>query len=196
MSEVAIAGVSYAEYLAIEDASELKHEYLDGVVRAMAGGTIEHGRLGAEIIHRLQLEFGERRCQVFSSDTKIHIAASRRTTYADAVVVCGDVQRSELDSEAIANPIVIVEVLSPTTEAYDRGEKFRHYRRLSGVREYVLVSQAPPLVEVWRRDGDAWRVAELGPTETVRLASIDVSLPIDALYAGAVPPPTRAAEEA
>jgi Uma2 family endonuclease len=86
-------------------------------------------------------------------------------------------------SSTIANPVVLVEIMSESTEAYDRSEKFRHYRRIASLREYVLVSQREPIVEVWRREGDAWRVDESGPGESVRLASIDAEIAMNALYA-------------
>lgn len=187
VTDAAHAVVSYAEYLARERVSEVKHEYLDGVVRAMAGGTIEHNRLATRFARLVGNALGDRPCEAFTSDAKIRIEASNRAAYPDVSIVCGKLERSPLDPEAIANPVVIVEVLSDTTEAYDRGEKFRHYRRISSLHEYVLVSQGEPFVEVWRRDGDAWRVDESGPGEHVHLASIDASIAIDALYANPLP---------
>ncbi len=182
MSEPAEARVTYADYLRLEETSQTKHEYLDGRVRAMAGGTIEHGRLAPRFDHFLRVAPTGRPCEAFSSDTKIRIEASNRTTYADLFVVCGKLERSAQDAEAVVNPVVIVEVLSPSTEAYDRGEKFRHYRRLQSLREYVLVSQDQTLIEVWRRQGDAWRVEEYGEGGAVRLESLDVAIAVDALY--------------
>lgn len=182
MSEAAHARLSYDDYLALERGSDVKHEYLDGFAHAMAGGTIEHARLTSRFDRLLGGALDGRPCSTFSADAKIRIEASNRTTYADVTVVCGKLERSSIDPEAIANPVVIVEVLSPSTEAYDRGEKFRHYRRLPSLREYVLVSQDQPLVEVWRREGDAWRPIDHGPGDAVRLDSIDVAVPVDALY--------------
>lgn len=183
MTEPALAMTSYADYLAMERESGLKHEYLDGVVRAMAGGTIEHSRLASRFDHLLRMALAGRPCEAFSSDAKIRIDASNRSTYPDLSVVCGRLERSEQDPEAITNPIVLVEVLSESTEAYDRGEKFRHYRRLTSLREYVLVSQHEPLVEVFARDGDAWRVYDYGPGDTIQLPSVGASIAVDALYA-------------
>ena len=182
MNEPAGALTTYAEYLALESASEVKHEFIEGRVRAMAGGTIEHSRLTSRFIHLLSAGLGDRRCEVFSSDAKIRIDASDRTTYADLFVVCESLERSEVDPEGVVNPVVIVEVLSDSTEAYDRGEKFRHYRRLKHLREYVLVSQKDKLVEIWRREGDLWRVTEHGEGEQIHLASLDARVSVDALY--------------
>lgn len=183
MTEPALAMISYADYLAIERESDLKHEYLDGVVRAMAGGPIEHSRLATNFASELRLALAGRPCAAFSSDGKIRLDASNRATYPDVSVVSGRLERSEQDPDAITNPIVLVEVLSESTEAYDRGEKFRHYRRLTSLREYVLVSQHEPLVEVFARDGDAWRVFEYGPGDTIQLPSVGASITVDALYA-------------
>jgi Uma2 family endonuclease len=182
MSEAAPARLTYAEYVALERAGETKHEYLDGQVRAMAGGTIEHGRLTSRFNYLVRVALAGRPCEAFSPDTKIRIEASNRTTYADVFVVCGALERSTTDPEAVVNPVVIVEGLSASTEAYDRGEKFRHYRRLASLREYVLVAQDQPLVEVWRRDGDAWRVEEYGPKDAARLKSLEAAISVAALY--------------
>jgi Uma2 family endonuclease len=187
MVQAAEARVSYAEYLAIEQRTDTKHEYLDGIVRAMAGGSIEHGRLPMRLRGLLEPALSGRPCEAFSSDAKIRIEASNRTYYPDLSVVCGRLERSTLDPEAITNPTVIVEVLSDTSEAYDRGEKFRHYRRLESLREYVLVSQKEPLVEVWRRVGNAWHPDEYGPGQHVRLESLEASISVDELYANPLP---------
>ena len=193
MGEPARAKVTYDEYLAMERASDVKLEYLDGEVRpvgggpvAMAGGTLEHARLTMNAGVLLGLALRGRPCAAFSSDARIHIEASGRATYADVTVVCGKLERSASDPEALVNPRVVVEVLSDSTEAYDRGEKFRHYRKLASLEEYVLVSQHEPLVEVWRREGEAWRPTEYGPGETVKLASIEAEVSVDELYARAV----------
>jgi Uma2 family endonuclease len=193
MGDAAQAKVTYDEYLALERASEVRLEYLEGEVRpvgggalAMAGGTLEHARLTMNAGGTLRAALLGRPCTVYSSDAKIRIEASGRATYADVSVVCGKLERSPVDAEALVNPRVIVEVLSDSTEAYDRGEKFRHYRKLASLQEYVLVAQGAPLVEVWRRAGDAWQVEESGPGERVRLASLGVELAVDELYARAV----------
>lgn len=183
MAEPLRAKTSYAEYLAAEETSAEKHEFLDGEVRAMAGGTISHGALAARLAYLLGAALDGKPCSVFSSDVRVRIEASNRTVYPDLTVVCGRLERSAVDAEAIANPVLIVEVLSDSTEAYDRGEKWRHYRRLPSLHEYVLVSQREPLIEVFRRAGAAWTPLEAGPGESIELASLGVSLGVDALYA-------------
>lgn len=174
--------MSYAEYLAFEKDAETKHEYVNGMVYAMAGGSVEHGRLTMRIGAALLRGLEGRPCEVLSSDVRVRIEASGRSTYPDATVVCSEIQRASDDTEAIVNPTVLVEVLSPSTETSDRGEKWAHYQLLPSLQEYVLVSQDERRIEVYRRTGaDEWayRVVTAG---TLELASLDVHLDVDALY--------------
>lgn len=175
-------GISYAEYLAAEKASDVKHEFLRGEIFAMAGGTPEHGRLAANVIYELRKAFGTKPCVVFTSDVRLRIAATDRSTYPDVSVVCGGIERAADDADAIINPVVIVEVLSDSTEADDRGEKFAHYRHVASLKEYVLVSQRAPRIEVYRREDRGWVLSEGGPGSAVRLAALDVDLVVDDVY--------------
>lgn len=174
--------MTHEQYLELERTSEDKHEYVDGVVHLMAGGTPEHGRLTAAFSGLLFAALGGRPCVVLSSDVRIRIQATDRSTYPDLSVVCGPLVPDADDPDAVINPVLIVEVLSPTTEAADRGEKFAHYRRLDSLQEYVLVAQDRPRVEVFRREGDIWALREHGPGSEIALASVDASIPVDALY--------------
>lgn len=181
--------MTYAEYLAAERVSAEKHEYLRGEVFAMAGGTIEHGRLAAAVAGELGVALRGRRCVPFSSDVRIRVLATDRSTYPDVSVVCGSLERAPDDSEAITNPTVLVEVLSDSTEADDRGEKFAHYRRIPSLREYVLVSQRAQRIEVFHRAaGGSWTLSEAGPGEALRLESVDVVLSVDSVYADPLAP--------
>ncbi|MBK6514267.1 MAG: Uma2 family endonuclease [Polyangiaceae bacterium] len=178
---------SYEEYLERERVTGLKHEFLEGHVFAMAGGTPEHARLIAEVSFALRSLIDPRRCRVFSSELKVRVRATGLVTYPDVAVVCGDVERDEADPNAVLNPTILVEVLSPSTEAYDRGEKWAHYRRIEGLAAYVLVSVVPARLEVYERqaNGDfVHRVAERG--ETLALACAGGALEVDALYAAAL----------
>lgn len=186
MADPALARHSYAEYVALERQTGKRYEFLDGSVRAMAGGSIEHSRLAARLARLIGAALANRPCEVFTADGKIRIEASNRAVYPDLSIVCGRLERSPVDPESMLNPSVIVEVLSDSSEAYDRGEKFRHYRQLASFREYVLVSQREPLVEVWRRDGDAWRVTDYGPGGQVQLESVEATFGVDELYADPV----------
>jgi Uma2 family endonuclease len=175
--------MTYAEYLDLERASEVKHEYLRGEVFAMAGGTPEHSRLAANVIRELGSALRDRPCIVFTSDARIRIVATDRATYPDVSVVCDRIEPAADDPDAITNPVVIVEVLSDATEADDRGEKFAHYRRLPSLREYVLVSQRAARIEVYRRQPDQrWMLGEAGAGQTVALESLGVAVAVDEVY--------------
>ena len=178
--------MSYAEYVALERRAEVKHEYVNGRVYAMAGGTPEHARLAGAVVGDLRAALRGKPCAPFSSDLRVRIAATGRATYPDVTVVCGALVRDGEDPDAIQNPTVLVEVLSDTTESDDRGEKWAHYQRIASLREYVLVSQKSPRVEVFTRDATdpaVWHYRDHGPGTQARLASIDTHLDVDALYA-------------
>lgn len=178
--------VSYADYLELEAKSATKHEWLDGVVYDMAGGTLEHAGLAAAVIRRLGNQLEGKPCRVFTADLKIRVLATGLCTYPDVSVICG---RPQMDPESsgnvVTNPTVLVEVLSDSTEAYDRGEKFAHYRRIPSLREYVLVGQKTPLIEVFRKnEAGLWvLVAEAGAGEAAALESVGCTLAVDDVYA-------------
>jgi Uma2 family endonuclease len=174
---------TYAEYLALEASSEQRFEFVDGAVYAMAGGTPEHSRLALAVGAELRSALAPKGCAVYTSDLKIRVEATNRSTYADIVVICGPRRTSSIDPNAIVNPTVIVEVLSPSTEASDRGEKWRHYQRIDSLREYVLVSQDEPYIEVFRRDGDEWVLRTATTGQMLELPSQGVRIPVDAIYA-------------
>lgn len=176
------------EYVAAERVAAVKHEYLRGQVWAMAGGTVEHGRLAVAVSTALSLALRGRPCVVLSSDARVRIDETDRSTYPDVIVVCGARLTAADDPDAIVNPVVIVEVLFDSTEADDRGEKFAHYRRLASLQEYVLVAQRAKRIEVFRRDGDRWALFEAAGGETVELTSIGASLVVDDIYFDPVTP--------
>jgi Uma2 family endonuclease len=184
MAEPSPSRMTYSAYLAAEATADVKHEYLRGEVFAMAGGTPPHARLAAAVIGELRNALADRPCEVFTSDLRVRIEATDLSTYPDVTVVCGDFQHSDLDVNAATNPILIVEVLSESTEAYDRGEKFAHYRRLPSLREYLLVSSGEPRLESYARNAAGeWVLHEAGPGESLTLRSLDgVRLETDAIY--------------
>ncbi|MEO7735523.1 MAG: Uma2 family endonuclease, partial [Kofleriaceae bacterium] len=173
MLPAAIARMSYPEYLSLEAESETKHEYLDGEVFAMAGGTITHGALAGAVITALSNALRDRACRVLSSDVRVRSKATGMATYPDITVVCQKIEVDADDAHGVLNPTIIVEVLSDSTEGYDRGAKAAHYRRIPSLREYVLVSQREPLIEVYRRNerGNWELVAEARHGEHADLAS-------------------------
>jgi Uma2 family endonuclease len=180
---------SYEAYLALERDAEHRYEFVDGVVYAMAGGTPEHSRLAINVASELRTALAGQGYAVYGSDLKIRIDATNRTTYADVVVICGPEVTSKIDANAITNPTVIIEVLSPSTEASDRGEKWHHYQRLGSLREYVLVSQGEPYVEVFRREGEEWVLRTFVAGQSLELPSQGARVSVDAIYADPRVPP-------
>jgi Uma2 family endonuclease len=174
---------TYAEYLEFEATSEQRHEFIDGAIREMDGSPPEHSRLAAAIGAELGNALAGKRCAVYSCNLRLRIEATNRSTYADVVVICGPEITSSIDPDAVVNPTVIVEVLSPSTEASDRGAKWRHYQRLDSLREYVLVSLDEPCVEVFRRDGDEWVLRTATAGQMLELPSQGVRIAVDAIYA-------------
>ena len=176
--------VSYGEYLALERESEGKHEYLRGEVFAMAGGTPRHSALAAAIIVALSTALADGPCLVFTSDLRVRIEATDLSTYPDVIVVCGPLETATDDPNAALNPTLIVEVLSESTEAYDRGQKFSHYRQIPSLREYLLVSQHEPRLEAYaKNEAGRWELAEAGPGERLALSSLTgVELDVDRVY--------------
>lgn len=165
----------------------VKHEFLNGEVFAVAGGTPEHGRLAVRVAAELAVQLRGRPCEPFSSDVRVRVRATGLTTYPDLGVVCGRLESDPEDVDAIVNPVVLVEVLSDSTEGYDRGEKFAHYRRIPSLREYVLISQRIRRIEVFRRnDDETWTFQEAGPSGRVKLEAIGCALSVDAVYASAL----------
>jgi Uma2 family endonuclease len=178
---------TYEEYLARERETGLRHEFLDGAVYAMAGGTPEHARLIAEVAFAIRSAVDPTRCRVFSSELKVYVSATGLTTYPDVALVCGDPLRASIDDNAVTNPKLLVEVLSNSTEAYDRGEKWAHYRRIDSLEAYVLVGQIPQRVELYEKqtNGDfVHRIASRG--ERLTIACVELTLEVDALYVAAL----------
>lgn len=170
------------EYLRLEEYANVKHEYLDGAIHAMAGGSPEHGaitmRIGAALIAQLR----GRGCTVYSSDVRVRVRAIGLSTYPDLSVGCGEREVDALDPPALVDPVLLVEVLGPSTEAYDRGEKLRHYQRIPSLREVLLVAHDRHEIEIQRRSGDGWERDVIGPGEVAELTSIGCRLEVDALY--------------
>jgi Uma2 family endonuclease len=175
--------MSYAEYLALESKAEERHEFLDGQLYAMAGGTPEHAALAAAFAGELRNALAGRPCRVFSSDLRVRIPATGLTTYPDLSVVCGRLDIDGEDPNAVLNPVLLVEVLSESSEAYDRGAKAARYRRIPSLREYVLVSQREPLIEVYRRNEQGrFELFEGRAGDNIELASVGASVSVDAVY--------------
>jgi Uma2 family endonuclease len=173
------------EYLARERASDTKHEYVNGELVAMAGASPEHNLVAGNIAGTLGDRLRDRPCVVFPSDQRLHVAATGIYAYPDVMVVCGRPERAPLDRATIVNPVVIFEVLSDSTEAFDRGAKFAHYRHLPSLREYVLVAIESRRVEHYRRlEGGQWLLSEAeGMTGVLALPALGVDLPLAETFA-------------
>jgi Uma2 family endonuclease len=173
---------TFAEYLALERESDTKHEFDAGEILAMSGGTARHSALAMNVGFAIR---GTRRdgCTVFQSDMRVRIAATGRATYPDVSMVCGPIEYDPEDAahSTITNPILIVEVLSVTTEKGDRGNKWMHYQRIPSLQEYVLVSQEPRVEIFRRRPSNTWEYFEVRDG-SVTLAS-GPTLDLSTLYA-------------
>lgn len=177
--------MSPPEYLAWEREQTEKHEYHRGEVFAMAGGSPRHNFLSNAAGAELRAVVRSKGCHVLSSDQRIAARAGTHYVYADAVVACGGVQTEPGTTDVLANPAIIVEVLSRSTEAYDRGEKWEAYQRLASLTDYLLVAQASVRIEHYKREGDSWRYRDLGVGDAITLADGAV-IAVDAIYEGAL----------
>ena len=180
-------------YLALERTEEERHEYLDGCVYAMAGESPDHGRICVNLTRRLAAQLDGSGCEVFSKDLKVRCGPLPRPggslqglfAYPDLVVVCGALHFHDQARDVLLNPRVIVEVLSPSTEAFDRGEKFRRYRTwLPTLTDYILVAQDQPLVEHYHRHEEGtWTLHTLeGLQAQLHVSSIGCTVALDAVY--------------
>jgi len=179
---------TYEEYLELDRKSEFKLEYLDGEIYplgeilAMGGGTRKHSRLGARVIIALGETLASRPCDILTSDQRIKVLASGHAFYPDASVVCGHVEVDPQDKETITNPVLIVEVLSKSTERHDREVKSEEYRKIPSLREYLLVSHSQTFVEHYvRNENGSWTLRDLSPPDVIQLA-IGGEIDIEKLY--------------
>jgi Uma2 family endonuclease len=171
------------EYLDLERKAEIRSEYIAGRVYAMSGATRRHGLIAGNVYGLIWTQLRGKSCEAFTSDMRVKVSPTGLYTYPDIVAVCGEARFDDQHTDTLINPTVIVEVLSQSTEAYDRGEKFAHYRRLESLREYVLVAQDKIRVEHYRREGEEWILSEVsGADSTLHLSSIDCHVGIAAIY--------------
>jgi Uma2 family endonuclease len=184
MSTLTVTHVTPEEYLAAERLSETRSEYLDGGVYPMTGASVRHGQIVINVAAELHTQLRPRPCRVFVADLKVRLPGSRKFFYPDVTAVCGDLQFHDERKDIITNPGLVVEVLSPSTEAFDRGAKFRAYQTIESLKEYVLVSQDKPLVEQYVRNGDGkWTYSAAdGLESSLTLPSVECTLNLGAVY--------------
>src|SRR6266700_4200088 len=173
--------ISVEEYFQFdEDSYEARYEYIDGHLRMLAGGTPNHAKISINISTVLNTALSEGSCSVYSSDIRVRLSESRYV-YPDVTVACDEQQQG--DGNMLLYPRLAVEVLSPSTEAYDRGEKFTYYRECSTIQEYVLVNTQRPFIEVFRREANNfWMYHAFESGEEVELASLNVRFPVMEVY--------------
>lgn len=176
---------SPAEYLELEEAAEYKSEYYDGEIFAMAGTTSDHNLVNGNVYARMNLAFGAKDCVAYINDVKLWVEARGFFAYPDIAVVCGKTKHYENRKDAITNPILIVEVLSDSTKDYDRGTKFKFYRSLPTLREYIMIDQYEIHVEQYSRDADGqWVLQEYHDANAVlRCTSVDFQISLREVYA-------------
>jgi Uma2 family endonuclease len=171
------------QYLAIDRAAEFRSEFIDGEIVAMSGASLVHNRLQGNIYAEVRAALRDSNCEAFNSDLRIRVSA-RVYTYADVSVVCGKPVLSDERQDILLNPVVIFEVLSPSTEKYDRGVKFQHYRTIDSLKDYVLVDQEQVRIEHYSRETDnTWTLHDHEKLDDeLKIASIGVSLPLNRIY--------------
>ncbi len=171
------------QYLEMERQADFKSEYDGGFITAMAGGSPEHNTIAVNLSREISLQFKNRPCRVFVGDVRLCVSPTGLYTYPDVMAVCGRPRFHDDDANVLLNPTMIVEVLSSTTESYDRGRKFRHYQQLNSLQEYVLVAQDEVRVERFTRRGDDWVLSVFTSLDdTLRLASIDCEVALREIY--------------
>lgn len=179
------------EYLAAEQHSEQRNEYWDGVIVAMAGGSRSHNRIIRNMNRCLSRLLDGSACEPFSSETRVRVAECNTYFYSDALIVCGEAEYEETETETLLNPTVIIEVLSPSTEAADRGRKFACYRTLPSLHHYILIAQDAPTIDLYTRQPDeTWLLRDLtGIDAVLTLDTPSLGVPLAEIYRAIEFPP-------
>ena len=171
------------EYLAFERKATTKHEYLNGQIVAMSGASFAHNFITVNIATHLNIQLMNGECRVATSDMRVKVPQTDSYFYPDVVVVCGEPRAEDDTFDTLLNPTVVVEVLSPSTEVYDKGEKFEHYQQIASLKEYVLISQDKIRVEHYRRQETEWLQTEFqGLEDVLSLLSIGCELRLQDIY--------------
>lgn len=184
MTAPASLSMTVDEYLAFERNHEGKHEYIAGHVYAMSGASAAHNIITANTLAGLHTHVRQRNCTVFPSDMRLGIPNQKLYVYPDIMVVCGDVQFGDHEQDTLLNPVIIIEVLSPSTEQYDRGTKAQYYRTIPSLQEYLLISQEERYIEHFVRYSEhQWLLSEITDEQgSIYLASIEYTMHLDEVY--------------
>jgi Uma2 family endonuclease len=192
MSSVPTRRISPQEYLATERLADFRSEYLRGEVFAMAGASYEHTLVKDNTAGEARGQLKSGPCRVLTSDMRVKVDATGLYTYPDIAIVCDEPQFEDEVFDTLLNPRVLVEVLSDSTEKYDRGAKFGHYRQIPSLQEFVLIAQDRPLVERFVRQADgSWLLTVFeGLSQTFAFASVPARIPLTDIYSGVTLPPS------
>lgn len=184
MSAVPEQYLSLNDYVALEESSGIKHEFFAGDAYAMTGGSPQHNLIAANVISSLRPQLRGKSCRIYTSDQRLYVKATGLYTYADASIVCGPAQFAEVPASTITNPVVIIEVLSPSTENYDRGKKSRQYRQIESLRAYLLIAQDSAHVELYvRQEKNRWLLIESSEQDAVvSLDAIGCTMMVKDIY--------------
>ena len=176
--------ISIEEYLTTENAADEKHEYYKGEIFAMSGAKMPHNRITANLLISLGLKLKGKRCQPYGSDARIHIESNTLFTYPDISIICGEVITLNNDDYNVLNPTVIIEVLSKSTKNYDRGEKFKLYRDIATLKEYILVDSESIHMEVFRlNENGRWELEEYNSlSDVVIIKAIEATVSVSEVY--------------
>jgi Uma2 family endonuclease len=184
MSSALKTKLTVAEYLAMERASETKHEYFGGDDFAVAGGTPEHSLIASNFIREAGNALKERPCFDYTSDLRVKVKPSGLYTYPDVTIVCGQQEFDDNQGDALVNPTVLVEVLSKSTAAYDRGTKSKHYRKIESLRALLLIEQDSPTVDViWLQPDGNWVLSDATElSDSIAIEPLGISIPLAEIY--------------
>ena len=187
MASLPIPRLTEEEYMRLERAAETRSEFVDGEMFAMSGGTKAHSILAGMWITQLNIKLQGRGCSVFTSDMKVRTRRTGSYLYPDVSVVCGEAQTHKDMDDVVTNPIVVIEVLSPSTEGYDRGKKFSLYREVESLQDYILAHTGAIHVEHFTRQSGNWLYREYtGEESTMQIASIECEIQLGDLYTGVI----------
>ena len=174
---------TFRDYVQVDESSEARHEYLDGLILGMAGGTPEHARIAAAIVGSLGQQLTGKRCAVFSEALRVRSVTTGFAGYPDVTVVCGALQRDPENANTVTNPAVVVEVQSPSTAEYDAGEKLSHYRAIASIEHVVLVAHDAQRIDVWSREAAGeFTLRSYGPSDAAALPAIGCALDVGEIY--------------
>jgi len=178
------AYITPEEYLALERKAKYKSEYFNGEIFAMAGASPKHNQITANVLAEIHTQFKKRPCRVYTSDMRVKVSPTGLYTYPDVVALCDKPRFDDEQKDTLLNPTVIVEILSDSTATYDRGDKFKHYRSLDSLVEYILIAQDEYHVEHYvRQANNKWLLSETDNLpDTIELSSIDCNLALSDIY--------------